>query len=208
MNALRSSSYIFALLITAGGAAIGCGSDNNDNNNPANGDGDAGGGDGDGAVPPSYELTGTVAPVPGTAPANQCQEGVDHRASGMCYGFFCGTNSNSIKAGLTPGAVCGSDPEVWIACDGEATRTVATCARENATMPDFNASTKACARRNTKLDVVDDACLDCYIASALCARDKCLVECLSGDSVECDTCREDQGCTPGYYTCGGLPDPQ
>ena len=50
-------------------------------------------------------------------------------------------------------------------------------------------------------------CMDCYIESALCAREFCLGDCLAGDNPTCDACREDNGCTPGFYACGGLPDP-
>ncbi len=75
-------------------------------------------------------------------------------------------------------------------------------------MPDFNAATKTCARRNTKLNVVDDACFDCCIASALCARDKCLSACVTGDSADAIRVARNRSCTPSFYTCGGLPDPQ
>jgi hypothetical protein len=199
-------------LLAIGG--FGCGDDGEDDNTPGDGDGGGDGdgdGDGDGggdADAGDFTLTGEVAPVPGTAPASSCEEGTDGRPNGQCYGFYCGTNSNSLQAGLAAGAVCGSTPEVFYACDGLTTRTVANCARDYATMPDARNLTEQCVRRTSELNVITDACLSCYLDSADCARTNCLFECATQDSPDCDACRETAGCTPGFYTCAGLPNPQ
>ena len=50
-------------------------------------------------------------------------------------------------------------------------------------------------------------CVDCFVQSALCAKNNCLVECLS-DPVACETCREENGCISAFYECSGLPVPE
>jgi hypothetical protein len=50
-------------------------------------------------------------------------------------------------------------------------------------------------------------CVDCFVQSALCAKNNCLVECLS-DPVACETCREENGCTSSFYECSGLAVPE
>lgn len=215
MSALTKSTFLLSLMVALTGASA-CGDDNNDDNKPkpdagtdAGGDGDRSdsgtdaGGDGD----QTFELTGDVGDVEGTAQEAQCHETSDTRDEGGCYSFYCGTNSNSIKAGATSSAACGSDAEVYYACDGATTRKVSDCARLNALRPDPSAATRDCVREDSKLDVITNACLDCYVKSADCAREFCVSECLAGNSDACDQCRQENGCTPDFYKCAGLPDP-
>jgi len=208
MNVQRGSVYVFALLLGLASAACG-GDDNSDNNNPGDGDGDgdAGGGGGDGDAGKDFTLTGEVTPVAGTSVTAQCSETSNSYPTG-CYSFYCGTNGNSVKAALAPNAVCGSAGEVFYACEGTITKETSDCARDNALTTDPRAATKACVRKNKDLDVITDPCLDCYLTSADCAREQCISECLAGNSPTCDACRQTKGCTPSFYQCAGLPDPQ
>ena len=48
-------------------------------------------------------------------------------------------------------------------------------------------------------------CTDCYTETALCAKDFCDIECLGPSDNDCATCREENGCTPTFYACSGLP---
>ncbi len=209
MSALRKSTFIFSLMIALTGA---CGDDDDNNTPPVNrdaggdGDGDGdrdAGGDGD----RTFELTGDVGPVEGTAETAQCSETSDTSDEGGCYSFYCGTNSNSIKAGATSSAKCGTDGEIYYACEGSTTRKTSECARINALRPDPHAAARDCVREESDLDVISDACLECYLDSADCARENCISECLEGNSAGCDACRQENGCTPNFYECAGLPDP-
>jgi hypothetical protein len=210
MIAQRSSSYVFALLLATAGAA--CGSDNNNNNNTADG---GGGGDGDGdgdaglgAQDSSLSFSGTVGPVEGTAEDNQCHDTSKPAAKNNCAGFYCGTNSNSLKAAKTSKAACGSDGEILAICAGTITKKVEDCARKSALRTDPRTATETCVRDDKTFRVISDKCLTCYLDSADCAREKCISECLAGASNACDTCRETNKCTPTFYKCAGLPDPQ
>jgi hypothetical protein len=217
----------FGLAIALCGLQTGCGGGDNDDDNGAPRDAgardagardagatdagatdagatDAGGRDaGDG----KYELTGEVGPVEGTAVAAECTATSDAREEGGCYAHYCGTNSASLAAAHT-GSTCGSTAEIWLICDGLGIREAARCARTHALDADPREGTRTCMRQNAELDPLSDACLDCFLDSAACARENCVAECLTGDTPQCDACREEKGCTPGFYECAGLPNPQ
>jgi hypothetical protein len=150
-------------------------------------------------------LTGRIAPVPGTG--KRCTAISDNRKKDRCYGFFCGTNSNSIKAGLTKRSPCATDAQVALICDGLGAREASRCARVHALDASPRKGTKQCMRANKKLKPFTNACLDCFLDSADCAREHCVAECLAGDNPRCDACREKHKCTPNYYKCSGLPNP-
>jgi hypothetical protein len=206
-----------------GALQVGCGDDDDDDNGGrdagdgggddagADGDGDDAGADGDGddaGDGDQYTLTGEVGPVEGTAAVAECSSTTEGQDEGGCYGFYCGTNSNSLFAALTDDSVCGSTAQVWIICNGDTSEEASRCAREHALDDDPTEGTRTCVRESEALAPVSDACLECYVQSSACARENCLSDCLGGDSAQCDTCREEAGCTPDFYTCAGLPNPQ
>lgn len=57
----------------------------------------------------------------------------------------------------------------------------------------------------TILKGMSDGCISCYVGAVVCAAQKCAGPCGTGTPAECDTCRDDQGCTSGFFTCSGLP---
>jgi hypothetical protein len=193
----------------ADGNGDGAADGNGDGAADGNGDGAADGdGDGDGFDPDDYPLTGEISDVEGTASAAECTSTSDTRDEDGCYGFFCGSNSNSLNAALTEDSPCASVAQVWLICDGLGVREASRCAREHALDQDPREGTRMCLRENEELDPFTDECLACFLDSADCARENCLSDCLGGDSAQCDACRESAGCTPDYYACSGLPDPQ
>lgn len=137
---------------------------------------------------------------------------LDTSATGGCYYFFCRETEESLRSKVTQGA-CTSATDVAVQCEGQSVRTVSECARNSAGLLQdgvaaFKAGTAACARNDKRLKAAfSDACLACYLESAACSVEACIGECLSGDTVECDDCREKAGCTPNLYKCGGLPNP-
>jgi hypothetical protein len=50
-------------------------------------------------------------------------------------------------------------------------------------------------------------CLDCYVASANCAKDNCFTQCLSRETPACDACRVEKGCISQFYACAGFKSP-
>jgi len=169
-----------------------------------------------GADKPDSSATagGNDAMTPGVLPdASECgarEDGtpLDTSALGGCYYFGCYQTEETLRAQATEGG-CANDIDVAITCEGESVRTVAECARENgiALAGGDTAGVVACARKNKKLEKLSDACLNCNVQSSYCAAQKCLAVCVMGDSIACDDCRERNGCTPEFYVCAGLPDP-
>lgn len=137
---------------------------------------------------------------------------LDTSKMGGCYYFLCNETEESVLAQATKGGACAGPKDVAIQCEGQSPRTVAECARSNAGLLEdikvFEQAVTDCARTDERLSKdFSDACLACNVKSAVCAADKCLSECVSGDSPECDKCRITNECEATFYKCGGLPDP-
>jgi hypothetical protein len=140
--------------------------------------------------------------------SQQPSVGDDH-----CMGFFCNWTIQQIECQTTK-RVCEKFAARLLGCDNTVQDVASSCARSVQTSlllggnaSDFYPMTRACTAEGIGEDIGDD-CLDCYIASSECARDNCVIECLSGDSPACDVCREDAGCTPQFHECSGIPNPQ
>jgi len=138
----------------------------------------------------------------------------DTSAMGGCYYFYCEETKESLLEKSTKGGQCANATDVGIQCEGQSVRTVSECARmKSGTLISgtkaFTDAVTECARgEDSQLSKeFSDGCLECNVQSSLCAAQKCLAECVQGDSVLCDTCREKNKCTPDFYTCAGLPDP-
>jgi hypothetical protein len=126
--------------------------------------------------------------------------------AGKCYGYWCGVDYELLRAETMPGGTCQGDEELELICEGAIVEKIAQCARDNAlTGTKFEENVVSCIRKEKTYDVVTDACLACYTASAKCALDECINECVAGDSQGCDDCRMEHGCTQGWYTCSGVP---
>lgn len=176
-----------------------------DSGNPSPGDGDSDDGTGGGDDTPVGDGDGTRA-VAGSKAAANCD--ATKKSSGeLCASLYCGVSKTDILAELASGAKCSSDKEVSLACEATTSAAVGKCARDSAFSLDPVSATRDCARKNTQLTGVSDACLECYVVSAKCGKDNCTSQCLSGDSPSCDKCRIANGCTTAFYTCSGLPSP-
>jgi hypothetical protein len=126
--------------------------------------------------------------------------------AGKCYGYWCGVSNEDLRAATVPTGTCQGDMELELICEGAIVEKIAECARENAlTGAKFEANVVSCVRKVKTFDVVTDTCLACYTASAKCALDACIAECVAGDSKGCDDCRMANGCTTGWYTCADFP---
>lgn len=126
--------------------------------------------------------------------------------AGKCYGYWCGVTEADLRAETVPTGTCQSDQELALICEGAIVEKIGSCARDNAlTGAKFEMNVASCVRKETAFDPVSDACLACYTASAKCALDECINECVAGDSKTCDDCRFANGCTPDWYTCAGFP---
>lgn len=141
----------------------------------------------------------------GTAAPYTCNSFTPPTAT-LCGGSHCQETQAELKAGLSPSGACKTDMEVSTFCNLKAVNEVRTCAVSNFgnTM-----AGQTCARQ--KLPEVSPACLQCYLDSAECAGNKCLLECFmatnESNTGPCDACRVAQGCISSFYSCAGFRDP-
>jgi len=161
-------------------------------------------GDGDGGI------TGPIS-IAGTATAASCLS-YQPATSTMCGSYYCGVTPETLTAAIGPNSMCGSDPAY--VCKGTLPLVVGACARKLKSANPLSSSeslrpqVQACAYEDAEVkQKVSEQCLRCYLDSAVCAGDNCLVDCLSGDSPACDSCRMKNNCTAPVFTCNGLPNP-
>ena len=96
-------------------------------------------------------------------------------------------------------ALCGGDPD--FTCNGN----LVTIAASNYSLRPM---IQDCVYKDATIKAkVPPACLSCFIDAAVCAGDNCLLQCLSGDSPTCDSCRKQNDCEQPVFSCGGLPSP-
>lgn len=208
----------------AGGKTGGAGKGNPDS--PAGKGGAAGAPSGDGGrtsteagaagrddKPVAGSSSGAADPslVAGTATAAGCSS-YQRPANGMCGGYFCGVDQATLAKALDPGGECTSDAA--FVCDGRLVNKVGECARRIksqmvfASNDELRGPTQDCVYEDPEFNgKVPEQCLGCFLDAAICAGDKCLLQCLQGDSSMCDQCRLDNNCEQPVFPCTGLPSP-
>lgn len=131
-----------------------------------------------------------------------------------CAGVYCGVTEPQLAAAFEelPDRLC-KISAAW-ACEGATVRKVGDCAREvkSANPLNNNAQNRplvqACVYKDASImQNVTPECLSCYLDSAICSGDKCLVECIAGNSKSCDDCRLRNNCSQPVAPCTGLPNP-
>ncbi len=220
MKKVNKKRLALAMLTALAAACSDDGGGNNDGDNGSNGAGTNGGN----GVANNAANDGEDAgkPQPGLGPkdvtAQQCgaqADGtpLDTSAKDGCFYFYCYQTEETLREQASPGGGCASDTDVAIQCEGRSVRTISDCARQESGVlaekgeAAYGEAVAACARRDEMLAEFSDSCLACNVTSSVCAARRCLIECVTGDSQLCDKCREDNDCTPAFYTCAGLPDP-
>ena len=176
------------------------------------GRGDAGGSDAGksdaGATDPG-DGEPMMSTIEGTATASKCSS-YGAAKGGMCGSYYCGVTLDQIKAELPADTLC---PEPEQVCDGGLVKAVGNCARTTkaANLTANNAKLKPlvaeCVKKVPEFAQLADACLGCFLDVALCAGDKCLLECLAGDSAGCDSCRKRNNCEEPVFSCAKIPNP-
>jgi hypothetical protein len=147
--------------------------------------------------------------ITGSAAANSCSY-FTKPGGDKCNGYYCGVTEAQIAAEISPDSVCGNPADT---CTGGLTDKLATCTRDvviaNLGTPGAQLKSKIeeCmfADPVTKANV-KPACLGCFVDSAICIVDNCLMEC-SSDGPGCDTCRKEKNCVQGTFACAGIPSP-
>ncbi|MET0343163.1 MAG: hypothetical protein ABW252_19295 [Polyangiales bacterium] len=182
MNAVKQT------LALALGVLAACGGSDNGNND---GDIDAG------------HLLLDASLGSGDAAAFACTSYTAPKLPALCGGSHCEQSPAKLRADTPTTAVCGSDTEVTSFCTLDSVNAVGNCAVMAALGQ--VASTKECAK--PMLQGVRDACLDCYVASSECAKEKCFLQCISRETPACDECRVREGCIEQFYTCSGHINP-
>ena len=98
----------------------------------------------------------------------------------------CGTQAGNVVA-------CAISPS---GCDAETIDALTTCVVD---------CTQALIEEVTGSTLTQD-CADCYGASVSCSAEFCAAAgCTNPTSPNCIQCRCDEGCTPGFDVCSGLP---
>lgn len=217
MKTANKNWLALMILAALSGACGDSGSGNND------GDGSNGGGNnGDNSGGNNGEVDAGMTPMgdlgPDDVTPQQCgaqADGtpLDTSKGGGCFYFYCYQTEQSLLAEAKDGGGCASATDVAIQCEGLSVRTVSDCARENSAVlagngeEAYRKAVTECARGYQELAEFSDSCLGCNVDSSVCAARRCLIECVTGDSQLCDKCREDNKCTPEFYDCAGLPNP-
>jgi hypothetical protein len=194
---------------TGGGSSGGDNTGGGDNTDGGNTDEPGQGGDGDGDTGPS-----ALEQIAGTG--KNCLT-YQAKSGDKCAGVYCGISQDLLAQALTETQNfpndCGSVPADLL-CSGVTVTQVGMCARsvKSANITKSNAELRPliqeCVYKNAEIKAkMPPACLGCYLTSAECSGEKCLLQCLSGDSPNCDKCRLDNGCSRPVAKCTGFPDP-
>lgn len=132
--------------------------------------------------------------------------------NGKCGGYFCGVDMATLAKAVDPAAKCGGGIELL--CQNAVVTAVGMCARQikaanlGATNEQIRPMVEQCVFENAEIKAkTSSACLACTITAAECAGDNCLIQCLAGDSAQCDACRKTNNCDQPVFACGGLPTP-
>ena len=132
--------------------------------------------------------------------------------NGKCGGYYCGVDQATLQKAVDPSAKCGGD--VDLLCSNKVVIAVGMCARQIksamplATNDELRPMVQACVFEDAEIKMkTSPECLNCTIDAAACAGDNCLIQCLAGDSAQCDSCRKMNNCEMPVFTCGGLPAP-
>jgi hypothetical protein len=195
MVALKRTLFALALVV------FGCGDDDDGKTSGTRLDGGVDSGlMSDGSIA-TTDATTPVAPDASTPGTPTTCAATTAATATMCGGLHCGETPAELKAGRTAGA-CTTDAESESLCSLKAVNEVRACATMHLI---DTAGRNACAM--TKLPELSSGCLDCFLAGAQCAQDKCFSECATGNIVACDTCRVQMGCVAAFYTCAGFRNP-
>jgi hypothetical protein len=131
----------------------------------------------------------------------------------MCGSWYCGVNLQTLKSAIDAAAVCGNSAD--LICTGSAVAVVADCARMiKLSMPfasneQLRPLVRDCALKDAQLkQSTRNECLDCIFDGFACTADNCLVQCLGGNSPDCDNCRLNAKCDQKSFECAGLPWPR
>jgi len=178
-----------------------------DNGDDDNGDDDNGDDDnGDDDKEPAADLP----PVAGTAGPAGCYS-YTTPSNGMCGSHYCGVTEAQLRAEIPANSVCG-DPE--FACTGNLVRVSGACARRvKGNMPfasneSLRPAIVSCVNEDREIaERVSAGCMSCFLDALDCVSQACLVECLNGDSPQCDRCGQNAGCFDPVFSCGDLPNP-
>jgi hypothetical protein len=134
----------------------------------------------------------------------------------QCFGYYCKATEADIVAETVANAGPCSGVDPALICEGLTSQEVGKCSRSVKSDPanafaskeELRELVKQCTYKVARIEQeVPEECLACYLDAASCASDNCLIQCLPGDSKECDKCRTDSGCNQPVPSCAGLPSP-
>jgi hypothetical protein len=194
MRDVRSRSFAVMMLLAC--ALGGCPDDDNDNDDVL----DAGMIDSglntprDAALPKPDARDTTNSACHSWTPASET----------MCGGTHCLQTFEQLTVTAAAGAACAGENNLKSLCSLKGPSSVGECSIINVTN---RANIRSCSAAKLG-DGVTPACLECYMKSADCAFEQCVVECINGtNNVRCDNCRLNKGCAQIFYDCAGIAVP-
>jgi hypothetical protein len=195
MEALKRVSLALSVLAFGG---VGCGDDDGGSDKPS------------GTLDASLDAKAPTdsSTKPGFDAAGfECRSNTPPTAT-MCGGSHCLQTFDQLKANISSTAVCKTDLELQQFCQLSSVVKVQNCIVAAVTngATDFAGATKTCAQ--PQLPDYSEACLDCFVASAVCAAQHCAGVCtLNPGAAACDECRVNYGCISDFYKCTGIKNP-
>lgn len=179
---MKAFSVLLPAVLAALIAAPGCGDDDDD---------DTGG-------------AGTGGGTPGTGGSGGTN------GAAQCEGVYQDKTEAELASEAGDGA-CTEDSDIAAVCANDINTLAASCGLSCFAQGGDEAAQLACnltcINGMTNPDPSTE-CVGCYLASVACARMNCTQQCINDPTAEpCIQCRIDEGCTPGFYTCSGLPVP-
>ena len=150
-------------------------------------------------------------PLSGSTAAAQCTY-LSRSApdSGMCNGYYCGVSEAQIAAAMPADSLCGNPADT---CQGTLVDRVSACTRDiviaNLGTPSaqLRSQIEACVYSDAPTkEKVAPACLGCFLDSAGCVVDNCLMDCVV-DGPACDSCRLRSNCIQPVFGCAKVPNP-
>ncbi len=142
--------------------------------------------------------------------------------TGQCVGSYQGFTAQQITDNITnPMAACANPADIEGVCELDPATKAAEVGRAcfiayvgDDSLSDEEKAKKTgdCALNGVRtqpglkdmLKTMSEDCLNCYIGTVVCAAQKCISTCVAGGE-PCDQCRQEEGCTPTFFACSGLP---
>jgi len=122
------------------------------------------------------------------------------------------TTTDDVVEDVVVGDACTNAADLAIVSSQDVSGMATTCATSDCISfatsdpPDLPGMTTCTDDCVIAASGVSAGCSTCYSGAVICGVVYCINDCVNNpNSQDCIDCRETNGCTPGFYTCSGLP---